>query len=128
MCDWSSVVCASDLPEPEPIGPGDPPIHDPEELLGLVSRDLRQPVDVRDVIARTVDGSRFEEYKPRWGPSMICGWAQLHGYPVGILGNTGVIYPDSAQKAAPFIQLCNQTAKPLEIGRAACRERGCQYV
>ncbi len=100
-------------PGPEPIGPGDPPIHDPGELLGLVSRDLRQPVDVRDVIARTVDGSRFEEFKPRWGPSMICGWAQIHGYPVGILGNNGVIYPDSAQKAAHFIQLCNQTATPL---------------
>jgi len=100
-------------PGPEPIGPGDPPLHDPEELLGLVSRDLRQPVDVRDVIARTVDGSRFEEFKPRWGPSMICGWAQIHGYPVGILGNNGVIYPDSAQKAAHFIQLCNQTATPL---------------
>jgi acyl-CoA carboxylase subunit beta len=100
-------------PGPEPIGPGVPPLYDPEELLGLVSRDLRQPVDVRDVIARTVDGSRFEEFKPRWGPSMICGWAQIHGYPVGILGNNGVIYPDSAQKAAHFIQLCNQTATPL---------------
>ena len=100
-------------PGPEPTGPGDPPIHDPEELLGLVSRDLRQPVDVRDVIARTVDGSRFEEFKPRWGPSMVCGWAEIHGYPVGILGNNGVIYPDSAQKAAHFIQLCNQIDTPL---------------
>ena len=102
-----------DKPGPEPTGPGDPPVHDPEELLGLVSRDLRQPVDVRDVIARTVDGSRFEEFKPRWGPSMVCGWAQIHGYPVGILGNNGVIYPDSSQKAAHFIQLCNQTTTPL---------------
>ncbi|QGG94071.1 acyl-CoA carboxylase subunit beta [Actinomarinicola tropica] len=100
-------------PGPESTGPGDPPIHDPEELLGLVSRDLRQPVDVRDVIARSVDGSRFEEFKPRWGPSMICGWAEIHGYPVGILGNNGVIYPDSAQKAAHFIQLCNQIDTPL---------------
>ncbi|MFP5580196.1 MAG: carboxyl transferase domain-containing protein, partial [Acidimicrobiia bacterium] len=100
-------------PGPEPSGPGDPPIYDPEELLGLVSRDLRQPVDVRDVIARTVDGSRFEELKPRWGPTMVCGWAEIHGYPVGILGNNGVIYPDSAQKAAHFIQLCNQTDTPL---------------
>ncbi len=100
-------------PGPEPTGPGDPPIYDPEELLGLVSRDLRQPIDVRDVIARTVDSSRFEEFKPRWGPSMICGWAEIHGYPVGILGNNGVIYPDSAQKAAHFIQLCNQIDTPL---------------
>ena len=92
---------------------GDGPAHDPEELLGLVSRDLRSPVDVRDVIARVVDGSRFEEFKPRYGTSMICGWASIHGYPVGVLGNNGVIYPDSAQKAAHFIQLCNQIDVPL---------------
>ena len=100
-------------PGPEPASDFEEPVHDPEELLGLVSRDLRQPVDVRDVIARTVDGSRFEEFKPRWGPSMICGWASIHGYPVGILGNNGVIYPDSSQKAAHFIQLCNQIDVPL---------------
>ncbi|MDH4277205.1 MAG: acyl-CoA carboxylase subunit beta [Acidimicrobiia bacterium] len=91
----------------------EPPVHDPEELLGLVSRDLRTPVDVRDVIARVVDGSRFEEFKPRFGPSIICGWASIHGFPVGVLGNNGVIYPDSAQKAAHFIQLCNQIDVPL---------------
>ena len=91
----------------------DDPLHDPEELLGLVSRDLRQPIDVRDVIARTVDGSRFEEYKARYGASIVCGWASIHGYPVGILGNNGVLYPDSAQKAATFIQLCNQIDVPL---------------
>ena len=91
----------------------DPPVVDPEDLLGLVSRDLRQPVDVRDVIARVADGSRFEEFKARFGTSMICGWASIHGYPVGILGNNGVIYPDSAQKAAHFIQLCNQIDTPL---------------
>ena len=89
------------------------PVHDPEELLGLVSRDLRTPVDVRDVIARTVDGSRFEEFKPRYGPTMVCGWSSIHGHPVGILGNNGVIYPDAAQKAAHFIQLCNQVDVPL---------------
>ena len=99
-------------------GPGpslvaDPPAHDPEDLLGLVSRDLRQPVDVRDVVARLVDGSRFEEFKGGYGPTMVCGWASLHGYPVGILGNNGVIYPDAAQKAAHFIQLCNQVDVPL---------------
>ncbi|MFN8017171.1 MAG: carboxyl transferase domain-containing protein [Acidimicrobiales bacterium] len=89
------------------------PLHDPEELLGLVSRDLRTPVDVRDVIARTVDGSRFEEFKPRFGPTMVCGWSSIHGHPVGILGNNGVIYPAAAQKAAHFIQLCNQVDVPL---------------
>src|SRR3954454_4206843 len=98
---------------PEPTGAPDEPLHDPEELLGLVSRDLRTPVDVRDVIARVVDGSRFEEFKARYGTTMICGWAAIHGHTVGILGNNGVIYPDSAQKAAHFIQLCNQVDVPL---------------
>jgi len=91
----------------------DPPVHDPDELLGLVSRDLRQPVDVRDVIARVVDGSRFEEFKARYGTTIVCGWASVHGYPVGIVGNNGVIYPQAAQKAAHFIQLCNQIDVPL---------------
>jgi acetyl-CoA carboxylase carboxyltransferase component len=98
---------------PEPALSPDAPVHDPEDLLGLVSRDLRTPVDVRDVIARVADGSRFEEFKARFGPTMVCGWASIHGYPVGILGNNGVIYPDSAQKAAHFIQLCNQVDVPL---------------
>jgi len=92
---------------------GDEPVHDSDELLGLVSRDLRSPLDIRDVIARTGDGSRFEEFKPRFGSTMVCGWASVHGYPVGVLGNNGVIYPDSAQKAAHFIQLCNQIDVPI---------------
>ncbi len=98
---------------PEPTLAPAPPVHDPEELLGLVSRDLRQPVDVRDVIARTADGSRFEEFKSRYGPTMVCGWASIHGYPVGILGNNGVIYPEAAEKATHFIQLCNRDNTPL---------------
>ncbi len=89
------------------------PQYDQEELLGIVSRDLVKPVDVRDVMARITDGSRFEEFKPLWGASVVCGWASIHGYPVGILGNNGVLYPDSAQKAAHFIQLCNQIDTPL---------------
>jgi acetyl-CoA carboxylase carboxyltransferase component len=99
-------------------GPGpslhcDEPIYDTEELLGLVSRDLRQSVDVRDVIARVVDGSRFEEFKARYGTTLVCGWASIHGYPVGILGNNGVIHPHAAEKAGQFIQLCNQIDVPL---------------
>src|SRR5262249_42498982 len=99
-------------------GPGpslraDEPVHDPEELLGLVSRDLRQPVDVRDVITRVVDGSRFEEFKIRYGSTLTCGWASIHGYPIGVLGNNGVIYPQAAEKAASFIELCNQVDVPL---------------
>ncbi len=81
--------------------------------MGLVSRDLRQPVDVREVIARVVDGSRFEEFKRRYGPTVVCGWASIHGYPVGIVGNNGVLYPESAEKATHFIQLCNQIDVPL---------------
>jgi acetyl-CoA carboxylase carboxyltransferase component len=91
----------------------DEPLYNPEELLGIVSRDLRQSVDVRDVIARVVDGSRFEEFKARYGPTLICGWASIHGFPVGILGNNGVIHPNAAEKAGQFIQLCNQIDVPL---------------
>ncbi len=98
---------------PEPSFPPDPPVYDPDELLGIVSRDLVKPVDVRDIIARTVDGSRFEEFKPRWGSTLVCGWASIHGYPLGIIGNNGVLYPDAAQKGAHFIQLCNQIDVPL---------------
>ena len=100
-------------PGPEPSFAGDEPVHDPEELLGLVSRDLRQPVDVRDVIARTVDGSRFEEFKAKYGPTLVCGWASIHGNPIGILGNNGVLHPEAAEKAAQFIQLNNQIDVPL---------------
>jgi acetyl-CoA carboxylase carboxyltransferase component len=98
---------------PEPSLVAEEPVHDPEELLGVVSRDLRQPVDVRDIIARVVDGSRFEEFKARYGSTIVCGWASIHGYPVGILGNNGVIYPHAAEKAGQFIQLCNQIDVPL---------------
>ena len=98
---------------PPPAFAPDEPVLDPEELLGLVDPDLRRPVDVRDVIGRVVDGSRFEEFKPRYGQTLVCGWASIHGYPVGILGNNGVIYPQSAEKAAHFIQLCNQIDVPL---------------
>jgi acetyl-CoA carboxylase carboxyltransferase component len=100
-------------PGPEPALDPEAPVHDPDELLGLVSRDLRQPVDVRDVVARVVDGSRFEEFKPRYGSTVVCGWGRIHGYPVGIVGNNGVIYPEGAEKAAHFIQLCNQVDVPL---------------
>jgi len=78
-----------------------------------LSPDLRRPVDVREVIGRLVDGSRFEEFKPRYGPTLVCGWASIHGYPLGLLGNNGVLYPESAEKAAHFIQLCNQIDVPL---------------
>ena len=100
-------------PGPEPTMQADEPIYDPEELLGIVHKDLKRPLDIRDVIARVVDGSRFEEFKPRWGSTMVCGFASIQGFPVGILGNNGVIYPDSAQKGAHFVQLCNQIDLPI---------------
>ena len=98
---------------PEPSLRADPPVLDPEELLGIMDPDLRRPVEIRDVIGRIVDGSRFEEFKPRYGPTLVCGFASIHGYPVGILGNNGVIYPESAEKGAHFVQLCNQIDLPL---------------
>ena len=100
-------------PGPAPSLRADPPVLDPEELLGIMDADLRRPVEIRDVIGRIVDGSRFEEFKPRYGATLVCGFASIHGYPVGILGNNGVIYPDSAEKAAHFVQLCNQIDVPL---------------
>ncbi|MCW2571940.1 MAG: Acetyl-CoA carboxylase carboxyltransferase subunit [Frankiales bacterium] len=98
---------------PGPIGPGEEPRLDTEDLLGLLSRDLRQPVDVREVIGRVVDGSRFEEFKQRFGTTLVCGWAEIHGFPVGVLGNNGPLFPDSSQKARQFIELCNKTSTPL---------------
>ena len=98
---------------PGPSLPTDPPIYDPEELLGIVNEDLRVPFDMREVIARTVDGSRFEEFKPLYGPTLVTGWSSIHGYPIGILGNNGPLLSESAEKAAQFIQLCNQIDVPL---------------
>ena len=89
------------------------PLYDPDGLLGLFSEDLKSQVDIREVIMRFVDGSQFEEFKPLYGSSMVCGWANVFGYPVGILGNNGPIYPETAEKSASFIQLCNQTNTPL---------------
>ena len=91
------------------------PVHDVEGLMGIVSKDLKQPVDVKEIIARVVDGSRFEEFKPRYGPTMICGFATIHGYPVGILGNNGVIHPAAAEKAAIAKQLAAKNAAEAKI-------------
>ena len=98
-------------PNPAPDAP--PPVQDPEDLLGLVSKDLKTPFDIREVINRITDGSEFEEFKPLYGPTLVCGWSRIHGYPVGILGNNGALFSESAEKAAQFIQLCNQIHTPL---------------
>ena len=89
------------------------PIYNPEELLGILTEDLKSAVDIKEIIARFSDGSKFEEFKPLYGPTMVCGWTSVHGYQVGILGNNGPIYPESAEKAASFIQLCNKRNIPL---------------
>ncbi len=89
------------------------PLYDADELLGIASADLKVPFDSREVIARIVDGSRFSEFKPLYGASLICGWAHVHGYPVGILANNGILFSESANKGAQFIELCNQSDIPL---------------
>jgi acetyl-CoA carboxylase carboxyltransferase component len=89
------------------------PVYDPEELLGIASIDVRQPFDAREVIARLVDGSRFHEFKPTYGTTLVTGYAHLHGYPVGILANNGILFSESSEKGAQFIQLCNQSDTPI---------------
>ena len=98
---------------PGPSLPPEPPVLDADDLLGIVSPDLRTPFDMREVIGRIVDGSRFEEFKPLYGPTLVTGWASIHGFPVGILGNNGALFSESSEKAAQFIQLCNQIDVPL---------------
>ncbi|MCY4302363.1 MAG: methylcrotonoyl-CoA carboxylase [Aestuariivita sp.] len=89
------------------------PKYDPDELLGVVPNDLRTPYDIREVIARLVDGSRLDEFKNRFGETLVCGFAYIEGYLVGIVANNGVIFSDSAQKGAHFIELCSQRKIPL---------------
>jgi acetyl-CoA carboxylase carboxyltransferase component len=89
------------------------PLHEAEELLGVLPRDLRTPYDSREVIARLVDGSQFHEFKALYGTSIVCGFAHIEGYPVGIIANNGVLFSESAQKATHFIELCNQRGTPL---------------
>ncbi len=99
---------------PGPTEPADEPVYDPEELLGIASGDFRVPFDPREVLARVVDGSRFSEYKPRYGTSLVTGWASVHGFPVGVLANArGVLFSEEAKKASEFILLANQTDTPL---------------
>ncbi|MGB3243617.1 MAG: carboxyl transferase domain-containing protein [Sulfitobacter sp.] len=89
------------------------PAYDPEEILGVVPADLRTPYDIREVIARTVDGSRFDEFKQRFGETLVTGFAHIKGCPVGIIGNNGVLFSEAAQKGAHFIELCSQRGIPL---------------
>ena len=89
------------------------PLYDENELMGIIPQDARQPVDVREIIARIVDGSRFHEFKKLYGETLVCGFAKIHGYKVGIIGNNGVLFSESALKGAHFVELCAQRNIPL---------------
>jgi len=93
--------------------PPEDPLYDPAELYGILPRDIKQQFDMREVIARIADGSRFHEYQPAYGTTLICGYAHIWGYNVGILANNGVLFNDSALKGTHFIELCNQNKTPI---------------
>jgi acetyl-CoA carboxylase carboxyltransferase component len=93
--------------------PIEAPLYDPKELYGLLPQRLSIPFDIREVIARLVDGSEFMEFKSQYGPTLVTGWAYIHGVQVGILGNNGILFPDAARKATQFIQLCDRDGIPL---------------
>jgi len=98
----------------EPSHPAIEPLFDPEELLGVASADLKVPFDIKEVLARIVDGSEFDEFKPLYGTNLVTGWARIHGYDIGILANhRGILFSEESQKAAQFIQLANRTDTPL---------------
>jgi 3-methylcrotonyl-CoA carboxylase beta subunit len=94
------------------LQPVEEPLLPAHELYGVIPADTRKPYDVREVIARLVDGSRFDEFKPRYGATLVTGFAHLHGYPVGIIANNGILFSESALKGAHFIELCTQRNIP----------------
>jgi 3-methylcrotonyl-CoA carboxylase beta subunit len=107
----------SNLARTKPIGlkleAPEEPLYDPEEIYGIIPKDTRKPYDVREVIARLVDGSRFDEFKARYGTTLVTGFAHIYGYPVGIVANNGILFGESAQKGAHFVELCSQRGIPL---------------
>jgi 3-methylcrotonyl-CoA carboxylase beta subunit len=98
---------------PVAVLPPSEPKYAVEELYGVIPKDTRKPFDIREVIARVVDGSEFQEFKARYGKTLVCGFAHIHGYPVGIVANNGILFAESALKGAHFIELCNQRDIPL---------------
>jgi 3-methylcrotonyl-CoA carboxylase beta subunit len=100
-------------PRPWEVAPTERPAVDPGQLYGVVPADVRRPYDVREVIARIVDASRFGEFKEEYGSTLVCGFARLHGHPVGLVANNGVLFSESAMKGAHFIELCDQRRIPL---------------
>jgi len=109
------VVANLNRRKPAPVKTATPedPLYDPAELYGVIPADTRRPYDVREVIARIVDGSRFDAFKARYGDTLVTGFAHINGYPVGIVANNGILFSESAQKGAHFIELCAQRGVPL---------------
>ena len=109
------AVAGLNLSKPDTVSMQEPeePAYDVEELLGVVPADLRTPYDIREVIARLVDGSRFDEFKARFGETLVTGFAHLKGIPVGIIANNGVLFSEAAQKGAHFVELCSQRKIPI---------------
>ncbi|GGB63427.1 carboxyl transferase domain-containing protein [Henriciella pelagia] len=110
-----SIIRTLHMPKPDTVGLTAPaePLYNPQELHGLVPQDVREPYDAREVIARTVDGSDFHEFKHLYGETLVCGFARIYGMPVAILANNGILFSESAQKAAHFIELADQRRTPL---------------
>ncbi|HCS26268.1 MAG TPA: methylcrotonoyl-CoA carboxylase, partial [Spongiibacteraceae bacterium] len=100
-------------PDQLDIQPATEPMYPPEDIYGVIPKDSRKPYDVREVIARIVDGSEFDEFKALYGTTLVCGFARLYGYPIGIVANNGILFSESAQKGAHFIELCAQRKIPL---------------
>ncbi|MCA1586763.1 MAG: methylcrotonoyl-CoA carboxylase, partial [Acidobacteria bacterium] len=98
---------------PADLAPPEDPAYDPAEIYGIVNADLRRSYDVREIIARVVDGSRFDEFKERYATTIVCGFARVHGFLLGIIANNGVLFSESALKATHFIELCNMRSVPL---------------
>jgi acetyl-CoA carboxylase carboxyltransferase component len=108
----ASTLNTSKQPPADMVSPEDP-LYDPREIYGIVNTDTRKPYDVREIIGRLVDGSRFDEFKERYGATLVTGFARLHGFLVGIIANNGVLFSESALKATHFIELCNLRSIPL---------------
>lgn len=95
------------------LAPSEEPLYDQNELFGIIPKDTKKPFDVRHIIARIVDGSKFDEFKKLYGNTLVTGFARIHGMPVGIVANNGILFGESAVKGAHFIELCNQRGIPL---------------
>lgn len=93
--------------------PFESPLYDTNELYGIADEDLTKSIDVREVIARIFDGSKFDEFKKKYGETLVCGFSKLYGKTVGVLGNNGVLFSESAMKGAHFVQLCTKRKVPI---------------